>query len=203
MDFSQFTTSIGCLNGQVNSKDTSRKLIAWLPGLVLLMSGFAGRIDGALGLLIGFGVLSYLVRSIKKALNARPEIAAYRDQPSQLSAGVVVAIVFLCTLPIFGLLAAIAIPNFIVAKETAQANACIANLKQIEAAKQIWADDNNIQENVTVKWENLVPKYLKQKPVCYTGGSYTIGDLRTPATCSIGNNNTERTRDDHILKKNE
>ena len=36
---------------------------------------------------------------------------------------------------IIGLLAAIAIPNFIKAREASQKNACIANLKQIEGAK--------------------------------------------------------------------
>ncbi len=35
---------------------------------------------------------------------------------------------------IIGLLAAIAIPNFVKARESAQTNACISNLKQIEGA---------------------------------------------------------------------
>ncbi|MEG1788973.1 MAG: prepilin-type N-terminal cleavage/methylation domain-containing protein [Kiritimatiellia bacterium] len=37
---------------------------------------------------------------------------------------------------IIGVLAAIAIPNFIRSRKTAQKNACIANLKSIEAAKE-------------------------------------------------------------------
>ena len=40
---------------------------------------------------------------------------------------------------IIGLLAAIAIPNFVKARATAQTNACINNLRQIDAAKQQWA----------------------------------------------------------------
>lgn len=36
---------------------------------------------------------------------------------------------------IIGLLAAIAIPNFIKAREASQKNACIANLKAIEGAE--------------------------------------------------------------------
>ena len=36
---------------------------------------------------------------------------------------------------IIGLLAAIAIPNFVKARGSAQKNACIANLRQIEGAK--------------------------------------------------------------------
>jgi prepilin-type N-terminal cleavage/methylation domain-containing protein len=40
---------------------------------------------------------------------------------------------------IIGLLAAIAIPNFVRARTTAQQNACINNLRQIDGAKQQWA----------------------------------------------------------------
>lgn len=40
---------------------------------------------------------------------------------------------------IIGLLAAIAIPNFVRARTTSQMNACINNLRLIDAAKQQWA----------------------------------------------------------------
>ena len=43
---------------------------------------------------------------------------------------------------IIGLLAAIAIPNFVKARKTSQTNACINNLRQIDAAKQQWALEN-------------------------------------------------------------
>ena len=40
---------------------------------------------------------------------------------------------------IIGLLAAIAIPNFVRARTTSQTNACINNLRQLDGAKQQWA----------------------------------------------------------------
>jgi prepilin-type N-terminal cleavage/methylation domain-containing protein len=40
---------------------------------------------------------------------------------------------------IIGLLAAIAIPNFVRSRATAQKNTCINNLRQIDGAKQEWA----------------------------------------------------------------
>jgi prepilin-type N-terminal cleavage/methylation domain-containing protein len=43
---------------------------------------------------------------------------------------------------IIGLLAAIAIPNFVKARKTSQTNTCINNLRQIDAAKQSWALEN-------------------------------------------------------------
>ena len=43
---------------------------------------------------------------------------------------------------IIGLLAAIAIPNFVKARTASQKNACIANLKQVQGAKATWALEN-------------------------------------------------------------
>src|ERR1700684_581301 len=40
---------------------------------------------------------------------------------------------------IIGLLAAIAIPNFVKARTTSQMNACINNLRLIDSSKQQWA----------------------------------------------------------------
>src|SRR5215472_12205890 len=40
---------------------------------------------------------------------------------------------------IIGLLAAIAIPNFVKARETARRNTCINNLRLLDGAKQTWA----------------------------------------------------------------
>jgi prepilin-type N-terminal cleavage/methylation domain-containing protein len=50
---------------------------------------------------------------------------------------------------IIGLLAAIAIPNFVRARQTAQTNACINNLRQIDAAKQQWALEKGQPDSAT------------------------------------------------------
>jgi prepilin-type N-terminal cleavage/methylation domain-containing protein len=50
---------------------------------------------------------------------------------------------------IIGLLAAIAIPNFVKARSTAQMNACINNLRQIDSAKQQWALERGQQSSAT------------------------------------------------------
>src|SRR5258708_1179276 len=44
---------------------------------------------------------------------------------------------------VIGLLAVIAIPNFVRARTTSQQNACINNLRQIDAAKQEWGTENH------------------------------------------------------------
>jgi len=90
---------------------------------------------------------------------------------------------------IIGLLAAIAIPNFVKARTTAQMNACIANLKQIDGAKQIFAIDANKTDTNTPTWGNLVSDYIKRQPTCQSGGSYTIGTVGTIPACSTATHN--------------
>ena len=67
---------------------------------------------------------------------------------------------------IIGLLAAIAIPNFVNARTTAQRNACIANLKQIQGAIQVWALDSGGDETTAPTDAQLIPAYLKAMPRC-------------------------------------
>jgi len=86
---------------------------------------------------------------------------------------------------IIGLLAAIAIPNFVKARETAQKNACIANLKQINGAKQQWALDNKQANSATPSTTDIwgADAYLKKEPECPLSGSYTIGTVSADPTC--------------------
>ena len=86
------------------------------------------------------------------------------------------------------LMMAIAIPNFVKARETAQMNACINNLRQIDAAKNQWALEHNKQATDTPTESDLTP-YLKnhQFPQCPAGGVYTIGQDSDAPTCSITN----------------
>jgi competence protein ComGC len=81
---------------------------------------------------------------------------------------------------------AIAIPNFVRARETAQENACINNLRQIDGAKQEWALENNKKGADTPTQADLA-HYLKngQFPVCPNRGTYTIGPVDESPICSI------------------
>ena len=83
---------------------------------------------------------------------------------------------------IIGLLAAIAIPNFIKARETAQKNACIANLKQIQGAAQVWAIDTGAASDASATSAVLVPNYLKAWPKCGTA-SYAATTVNATPAC--------------------
>jgi prepilin-type N-terminal cleavage/methylation domain-containing protein len=93
---------------------------------------------------------------------------------------------------IIGLLAAIAIPNFVRARATSQKNACINNLRQIDGAKQQWALENKQLSTASPGSTSLKP-YLGrgtagQWPSCPASGSYTIGNVGTVPTCNLSAN---------------
>lgn len=90
------------------------------------------------------------------------------------------------------LMMAIAIPNFIKARETAQKNLCINHLRQLDAAKEEWALEKKIAEGVTPSEQDLLP-YLKHgMPKCPAGGEYTLNPVGQPPTCSIPSHKLEQ-----------
>ncbi len=90
---------------------------------------------------------------------------------------------------IIGLLAAIAIPNFVKAREVSQKNACIANLKQIEGAKQTWALETRKVSADTCTWPtDLVGPtlYIRDEPGCPAGGIYNANTVGVKSSCTLG-----------------
>ena len=96
---------------------------------------------------------------------------------------------------IIGLLAAIAIPNFVRARTTSQNNACINNLRLIDAAKQQWALENKKVSTDTPAGTDLQP-YLGrgsagQLPTCPIDTantfdtSYSPNAVQTAPACKI------------------
>ena len=88
---------------------------------------------------------------------------------------------------IIGLLAAIAIPNFVKARASSQQNACVANLKQIEGAKATWALENKKQNTDSPGTGDLYgdTNYIRTAPTCPAGGSYTLGQVNAKPICNI------------------
>ncbi len=75
---------------------------------------------------------------------------------------------------IIGVLAAIAIPNFVAARRSAQERACIANMKQIQGAAVLWQldeGDSSTFPTITGADNDLVPDYIGQWPSCPYQGS--------------------------------
>jgi prepilin-type N-terminal cleavage/methylation domain-containing protein len=88
---------------------------------------------------------------------------------------------------IIGLLASIAIPNFVKARTTAQMNACISNLRQIDGAIQMWATETKQGETTAVTYADIGP-YLHNAVYCPSGGktfadSYSITTVAAKPQC--------------------
>lgn len=68
-------------------------------------------------------------------------------------------------------------------------NACIANLKQIQAAKEIWMQEQHKTTNDTAPESYLFgpSALIRRKPTCPDGGTYTIGKVGENAKCSFRN----------------
>ncbi len=88
---------------------------------------------------------------------------------------------------IIGLLATIAIPNFVKARTTAQKNACINNLRQIDGAVQTWALETKQGDTAQPQYADI-KGYMKNQVVCPSGGttfadSYQLGTVQEKPTC--------------------
>jgi prepilin-type N-terminal cleavage/methylation domain-containing protein len=89
---------------------------------------------------------------------------------------------------IIGLLAAIAIPNFVRARATSQKNACINNLRQIDGAKQQWALETHQLSTASPASTDIQP-YLGRGsagtwPACPANGTYTVNVVNIAPICS-------------------
>jgi prepilin-type N-terminal cleavage/methylation domain-containing protein len=86
---------------------------------------------------------------------------------------------------IIGILLAIAVPNFMRARDNSRAKSCIANLSEINGAKEQAAMDLKLQDTDTPTVGQLSPAYIKTWPVCPSNGTYTINDMGNNPTCSV------------------
>ncbi len=96
----------------------------------------------------------------------------------------------LIVVSIIGLLLAIAVPNFVKSREISRSKSCIANLRQIDTAKQQYMLDKNSSSftNATssdTTLGGLAPNYIRFSPACPVGGTYSTGDSSASPSCSL------------------
>ena len=88
---------------------------------------------------------------------------------------------------IIGMLATLAVPNFMKSREDAYRVGCINNLRQIDSAIQLWALESKKDSGSPVTYDEI-SGHLKNAVVCPSGGttfadSYTISTVDTRPTC--------------------
>jgi prepilin-type N-terminal cleavage/methylation domain-containing protein len=91
---------------------------------------------------------------------------------------------------IIGLLAAIAIPSFMKARTQSQMNACINNLRMIEAGKEQWALASKKDSGYVILAADIpeVLAYVKNPSAatnCPGGGTIAFNAIGTNANCTI------------------
>ena len=95
---------------------------------------------------------------------------------------------------IIGLLAAVAIPNLLHARTTAQNKMCIDNLRMIDAAQQQWALESGATATTVPTASNLQPYMGRgngELPICPIdpaqsfATSYKLNNCATSPTCLI------------------
>ncbi len=77
---------------------------------------------------------------------------------------------------IIGILAAIAIPNFIKNRTEAQRKTCIANMRLIVTSAENWRTENHM-ELIGTDWKVKLlgsDNYIKTEPQCPSAGTYTV-----------------------------
>jgi prepilin-type N-terminal cleavage/methylation domain-containing protein len=89
---------------------------------------------------------------------------------------------------VIALLAMIAIPNFLKARNSARVKACISNLRMLNTAKAQWAFETKQVSTATPVNTDVTP-YLRfeQWPECPANGSYRLRRLSRTPTCTLFN----------------
>ncbi len=82
---------------------------------------------------------------------------------------------------------AIAVPNFLKARQSTPQNLCIKNLRMIDTAKQTWSLENKKTLEDKPTPEDLEPYLGKSfnSLRCPAGGTYSINKVGEPPTCTV------------------
>jgi prepilin-type N-terminal cleavage/methylation domain-containing protein len=91
---------------------------------------------------------------------------------------------------IVSVLFAVAAPNFVRSRERARARSCVRNLRNIDGAKEAWAIETraplgSASPTLATLSASGLSGYLKNLPVCPSGGTYTVGNVGVLPQCSI------------------
>jgi hypothetical protein len=110
------------------------------------------------------------------------------------TAGLVTGYLSVLMIFVVGLLAAVAIPNFVKAKQQAQFQACKKNMAVIQTTKEMWAKDNAKPDDaVPVDADLFGPgKSLLLKPECPAGGTFSLNSVKENPSCTVHGSITQR-----------
>ena len=155
-------------------------------GLALLVFSQLGGPEILLVFCIG-SVLAVLAISL---ICAGWFLIVRRNSTLSQKARILILLPFLC----FAILTAGA-PYFIKSRSTSANNACVNNLRQIDAAAQEFALEHSKTNGEAINYPDDLTPYIKLNrdgkiPPCPSGGIYSIKKVGVVPTCSLGTNVT-------------
>ena len=86
---------------------------------------------------------------------------------------------------VIGIMASIALPNFLKARATAEQRSCIKNLRELDLTKQQWGFENK-KSSTSIPSVAQIQAYFGQSrmPICPGRGTYTLQRLDRNPTCT-------------------
>ena len=125
------------------------------------------------------------MRSSAAEMESKQMKLAYKIRPAGFTLVEIMIVV-----AILGLLAAIAIPNFVKARATSQCNACINNLRQLDSAANQFALERGRSTGAGITLTTDLTPYIKLNsnnslPACPAGGTYACANVGTNPTCTL------------------
>lgn len=93
---------------------------------------------------------------------------------------------------IIGILLAVAVPQWIGARERSRRSSCVSNIRLIDHAKEQFAMETGLINGAPCTMADIYPDYIGRtmsRPECHSGGNYTVGNIGETPTCSyiVGN----------------
>ena len=168
-------------HGVSGGKKQGMAITSMVLGIISLLTCYLAALPGILAIIFGHIARGKVKESPEKYTGKGMATAG-------CVMGYVGVVIGLAAIPI-GLF--VVVPNFVKAKATAQANACINNLRQIDAAANQFALEKGKRTGDPINLSVDLTPYIKldstwKIPPCPAGGVYHISQVGEPPTCSIG-----------------
>jgi len=146
----------------------------------------ASLILGILGIAVCLGPLTGVPAVICGHLAQSKIKRAGRHSSGMVVAGLITGYISIAMAVIMGMLAAVAIPNFVKARKASERYTCLAHLQMIQQAKETWALENRKTEDAVPTRADLLEKNLISNSVnCPANGRYEFNAVKENPVCNV------------------